>query len=317
MDEEGLAELLELQDGVIARRQARELKCTPNDIRRLLRRREWAPVFPGVYVNHTGSLTWQQRAWAAVLLAWPAALCHTTAIRAADGPGRRTHDDSAPLHIAVARSRSFRADPAQIVMHQLADLDGKVNWNLRPPRVRIEHAVLDVAAEADDDFAAIEVLANAVQSRRTTAARIQTALNDRARISRRPFLSAALSDIADGACSVLESGYLNRIERPHGLPSAERQVRASARGPVYRDVEYPQQSMVVELDGRLFHDSSSARDKDLDRDLDAAVDGLSTVRLGWGQVYKRPCTTAARVAQILQQKGWTGTVARCPQCAQS
>lgn len=314
MDEKGIAELLELQDGVIARRQALELTCSANDIRRLLRQREWVRVFPGVYVNHTGPLTWQQRAWAAVQVAWPAALCHGSAIRASDGPGRRAFDESAPLHIAVDRRRSFVADPAVIVAHHLADLDDKVNWNLRPPRVRIEHAVLDVAAEADDDFAAIEVLASAVQSRRTTAARIKAVLDGRARLARRTFLDSVLGDIAEGSCSVLEQGYVARVERPHGLPRAERQVAASARGPVYRDVTYVAQSLVVELDGRAFHDNASARDKDMDRDLDAAIDGLRTVRLGWGQVFRRPCLTAKRIGLLLQHNGWESAPTACPDC---
>jgi hypothetical protein len=314
MHEEGLTELLELQDGVIARWQAIELGCTPNDIRRKLRGREWASVFPGVYVNHTGPLTWQQRAWAAVQLAWPAALCHSTAIRAADGPGRRGFDEAAPLHVAVDRDRKFVADPAQIVAHRVAGLKGKVNWNLRPPRVRIEHAVLDVAAEAEDDFAAIETLSNAVQSRRTTAPRIRAVLDERPRIPRRAFLASVLGDIADGTCSVLEHGYLTKVERPHGLPSADRQLSGSARGPVYRDVTYVAQALVVELDGRLFHDNAAARDKDLDRDLDAAIDGLSTVRVGWGQVYRRPCRTAERIGRLLQQSGWAGVPTRCPSC---
>jgi predicted methyltransferase len=50
----------------------------------------------------------------------------------------------------------------------------------------------------------------------------------------------------------------------------------------YRDVVYAEFEQVVELDGRLFHDSADARDADLDRDLDAAVERLGTVRLGWG-----------------------------------
>ena len=314
MDDEGLAELLELQDGVIARRQALELQCSPNDIRRLLRQREWARVFPGVYVNHTGPLTWQQRAWAAVQFAWPAALCHSTAIRAADGPGRRAFDDSAPLHVAVDRGRFLVADPTQVIAHHLAGLEDKVSWNVRPPRVRIEHAVLDVAAEAADDFEAIEILANAVQSRRTTAPRIKAVLDSRARVARRDFLGLVLDDIAEGTCSVLEHGYASRVERPHALSRATRQVAASARGPVYRDVTYVAQSFVVELDGRLFHDNATARDKDMDRDLDAALDGLSTVRVGWGQVYRRPCLTAERIGRLLQRNGWESAPTTCPNC---
>jgi hypothetical protein len=45
-----------------------------------------------------------------------------------------------------------------------------------------------------------------------------------------------LTDIAGGTCSVLEPGYLTRIERPHGLPTGRRQVseRRGAGRPTVR-----------------------------------------------------------------------------------
>jgi hypothetical protein len=91
---------------------------------------------------------------------------------------------------------------------------------------------------------------------------------------------------------------------------------AAASGPTrFRDVVDPPYGLAVEPDGRLHHDSADARDADLDRDLDAAVDGLDTVRLGWGQVYGRPCRTAARIAILLRQRGWTGSPHPCgPHC---
>jgi hypothetical protein len=309
-----IAHLLDRQSGVICRRQALAAGLAPHDIRRLLRRREWAAVHDGVYVEHTGPLSWQQRAWAAVLLAEPAALCHDSAIRAVDGPGRRDRSEDAPIHVAIDRHRKLLL-PAGIVPHRLVGLDDKVLWNSGPPRVRIEHAVLDLAAEADNDFDAIAVISNAVQSRRTTAPRLLAALDSRRRIGRRAFLVALLHDVGSGACSVLEHGYLTRVERPHGLPRAGRQVTASARGPIYRDVEYVAYAMLVELDGRLFHDTAAARDRDLDRDLDAAVDAKFTVRLGWGQCFARPCLTAHRVGRLLQQRGWSGALVSCPLCA--
>ena len=86
-------------------------------------------------------------------------------------------------------------------------------------------------------------------------------------------------------------------------------------GRVYRDVHYAQYDQYVELDGALFHDSPSARDADMERDLDAAVERQHTVRLGWGQVYGRPCRTAAKVATLLRLRGWTGTIRPCgPDC---
>jgi hypothetical protein len=112
-----------------------------------------------------------------------------------------------------------------------------------------------------------------------------------------------LTDVAEGTCSVLEHGYLTRVERAHGLPRPSRQpTAASDRGPICRDVDYRRFGLYVELDGRLFHDNAAQRDRDPDRDLDAAVDGLHTVRLGWGQVFGRPCRTAGLTASSVSSQ---------------
>jgi hypothetical protein len=126
------------QSGLIARRQALGAGLSTSDIARRIRRREWAMVHPGVFVDHTGELSWLQRAWAAVLFSWPAALCHESAIRAAEGPGRRDRDD-AVVHVAVARSRNLVAPPG-VRLHRSTGLLENVRWNLGPPRVRYEDA---------------------------------------------------------------------------------------------------------------------------------------------------------------------------------
>jgi hypothetical protein len=294
------------QSGVIARGQARASGLSEVDVRRLLRRREWVVVHPGVYVNHTGELTWLQRAWAAVLFAWPAALSHDSALRAADGPGKHTEE---VIHVAVGRDRRIAAPP-RVCIHRMTHLHDRTQWNLGPPRVRYEDAALDVGLASATDLAALGVVASAVQSRRTTAARMLARLDARLRTPRRAWLEGVLEDVATGACSVLEHGFLNRVERAHGLPRAERQPRATATlGVVYRDVEY--EMLIVELDGRLFHDSAAQRDRDMDRDLDAAADGRTTIRLGYGQVFDRPCATALRLAALLRQRGWCGSATPC------
>jgi hypothetical protein len=134
----------------------------------------------------------------------------------------------------------------------------------------------------------------------------------RRRVRGRTWLAAVLTDIADGTCSVLEHGYLTRVERPHGLPGPARQpLGFDGRGRVRRDVVYRAYRLCVELDGRLFHDSAGQRDRDLDRDLAVAVTGRRTVRLGWGQVFDRACRTAAHVAELLRLGGWEGTASSC------
>jgi very-short-patch-repair endonuclease len=306
-------EVMAEQAGVISRRQALELGVKPHDIKRLLRRREWALVHPGVYIDHTGSLTWLQRAWAAVLYSWPAALCDVSALRAADGPGRRTKREDT-IHVAVERSRNLVA-PDGTRVHRIGGLQERAMWNLGPPRLRYDDAALEVALAAPTESDAIAVLAEACSSRRTTAARMAVALATRKRAPRRRWIAAVLKDVADGTCSVLEHRYLEDVERAHALPTAERQQReAFTTGVVYRDAAYANQ-LIVELDGRLFHDSTEQRDKDMERDLDVALDGRTTVRLGYGQVLSRSCVTAGKIAALLQQRGWPGTPTGCgPGC---
>ncbi len=280
-----LRELAQRQSDVVSRRQMLAAGLDDHDIRRMLRRREWARLHAGVYIAHTGPPTWVQSAWAAVLAVWPAALAGESALRADDGPGRAAAHR--PICVVVERTRSVAA-PADIRVVHATGLDERVRWNLCPPRVRDEEAVLDLAVAVPSDFSAIAILADAVQARRTTAQRLIDALAGRRRVARRTFLSAVLRDIRDGTCSVLEHGYLTRVERSHGLPRADRQAPGEPPGTIYRDVTYKQYGTYVELD----------------RDLDAAVGGRETLRLGWGQVFDRSCSTAHKVGRVLAGRGW-------------
>ena len=306
-----LAPLLVDQSGVIARRQLLEAGLQPHDLARLVRRRELTPLHHGVYLDHTGEPTWLQRAWGGVLLCWPAALSLTSSLRAVEGPGSRPEE---PIHVVVRHGRSPKTPPG-VVARGCRNLDDRVQWHTGPPRVRYDEAVLDVAAGARSDLAALDELARAVQGRRTTADRLLSRLSARSHVARRAWMAGVLGDVAGGVCSVLEHGYLTRVERPHGITGARRQVRDRlGAGVVYRDVEYAG-GLVVELDGRLFHDTARQRDRDLDRDLVTAVHGKDSVRLGYGQVFDRPCWTAAQVLALLRSRGWRGRARPCrPGC---
>lgn len=108
LDTAALQHLLRwVQDGVVSRRQIKELGGKDFDIARLVRHRELTVVHPGVYVNHTGQLSWQQRAWAGVLAHWPAALARESAVP--DPP------HSGPIHLAVGPRRSVKAVPGTLV----------------------------------------------------------------------------------------------------------------------------------------------------------------------------------------------------------
>lgn len=317
------------QHGVMTRRQALGAGLHPHDLERFLRRREWVRLLPGVFVDHTGTPTWMQLAWAGVLRFWPAALSGASAVRAVQGPRWRGFDScgqevralghpvgrgQAPeIELVVSAARTVTQVPGYAVT-RTRSLEGRVQWNASPPRIRFEEAVLDLAGRAPSDTAAIGLLADACQSRRTTAARLLEGLVARQRVPRRAWLIGVLDDIANGTCSALEHAHLSNVERPHGLPRGQRQAREpSGSRLMFRDVRYRQQGVLVELDGRLFHDSAQQHDADLERDLDVVLEQRVTVRLGWGQCTDRACATAARLARLLQSRGWQGEPRSCGQ----
>lgn len=117
---------------------------------------------------------------------------------------------------------------------------------------------------------------------------------------------------------MLEHAYLKRVEHPHGLPRPRRQSPKAVGRRGFRDVDYDEWGLIVELDGRYGHDDPRSRDADLERDLDAAVfETKDSLRLGWGQVIGRPCSTARKVAVKLRNLGWQGAPTRCPNCVKS
>ncbi|WP_148615969.1 type IV toxin-antitoxin system AbiEi family antitoxin domain-containing protein [Nocardioides rubriscoriae] len=309
LDREQLKVLLTLvQDGVVSRRQLLDLGANDDDIERMVRRRELYRRHPGVYVNHSGPLTRQQREWVAVLVHWPAALTLGSALP--DPPY------SAVVHVAIDLRRTVKP-VAGVMAHRTACLTDRVDWRAAPPRMRLAHTVIDLASRVvlADPLAAFRLLAEAAQTRRTTAATIADVLRGR-RVAGRTLLLEMLDDLATGACSVLEREYLRAVERAHGLPQGRRQKPSSTRTrSAYRDVEYEDHDLIVELDGRASHDSARGRDADADRDLEARVSqGATTVRLTYGLVFGTPCRTAGHIGTLLQQRGWQGAATPCPRC---
>lgn len=306
-DREGLRRLLSLgQDGIVTRRQLEELDFLPHDVQRMVRRKELVRVHDGVFVDHTGPLSWEQRTWVAVF-ATGGALTRESAL---PRPVR-----TGAVHVAVDARRTVSA-PSGVVVHRTARLAERLHPTAVPLQVRVEHAVVDVADDAPDYGAAFMVLADACHGRRTNPAALREVVRGRRRLQRRAILLGALDDLEQGACSVLEQAYLHRVERAHGLPEGRRQSRDELRGDVVRrDVEYEPWGVVVELDGRTHHDSPRARDRDMRRDLAAAADrDVLTARVGHAQVLGEACQVAVDVAALLRRRGWSGEPTRCSSC---
>lgn len=314
VNEAALREILAAQSGVVARRQIVRIGGASSDIRSRLLRREWVRLAPAVYLDHTGTPTWEQRCWAALLHLWPAALHRETALGWHGIRRDRSPRQPRVVHVLVQGPRQVRPMPG-VSVERVKDATPWVLDGLAPPRTRVEYAALKVAADRDE-AGAIALLSDVVQQGLTTATRLAATLDQLVRLPRRPLLREVLGDVEAGTRSVLEQRYLVRVERAHQLPVGQRQLRVVDRsGTAYRDVRYREQRVVVELDGAFGHRDSEDRWTDLDRDIAATVGGELTLRAGWAQVLA-PCRLGGVVATVLGSRGWAGRPTHCgPACS--
>jgi hypothetical protein len=276
-----------------------------------LRGGHWRRLQRGVYATFTGQPDREAALWAALRRAGPdAVLSHWTAAELSN----LTSTPSALIHVTVPRHQHVRPIPG-VAIHRSSRVDRARHPALTPPRTRIEETALDLAGSSRDLNDALNWLTRACAARLTTPDRIRAALGERARMRWRQALMAGLDDVAGGAHSSLELRYVRRVERPHHLPRAQRQVR-TVRGQriEYKDALYAEFGVGVETDGAVAH-PMEARWRDHHRDNASATDGIVTLRYNWADVTQRPCQVAAEVASLLQQRGWRGIPCPCgPSC---
>jgi predicted transcriptional regulator of viral defense system len=317
-------ELLDSQNGMIARYQAMPSELDVRTMRNRLQDGRWQRPQRGVYATFSGEPGREALLWAALLRAGPGAtLSHETAAerhRLIEGP--RAGEPSPVIHITVPASRHparLRAIPG-IVIHRSDAVTRTRHPAMSPPCTRVEDTVLDliqVAATFDDAY---QWICRAVGRRRTTAERIRAAMDARKKMRWRRELEFALGDAGRGALSVLEYRYVRYVERPHGLPVAVRQQRVRQRtGNRYLDNLYEAYRVCVELDGTAAHPADEQwQDKRRDN-WNLIHEDIITLRIGILDLGDRRCDTARDIATRLQLSGWLDRPRPCrrPSCAVS
>lgn len=314
-------DLLDQQDGIVARWQ---LAANDRDLisaDALLRRHRWQVIYRGVYAGYPGRLSHSSLLWAAVRRCGPdGVISHQTAAqlddmtetnsRAADG-----------IHITVPsndrvrfNASEFGAGRPRIVLHRSSRVNQARHPAKTPPRTRIEETVLDLVQAAGDFGQAFSWLSISCSRRLTTPELLRAAASSRAKLRWRADLYGALADISDGVRSMLERLYVRNVERPHGLPKALRQAQMTrGGGHAYIDNFISEFGVAVELDGIATH-PLEARWQDIRRDNYFARSGIITLRYNWADITQRPCEVAGEIALVLRQRGWTGTLRHCRRC---
>jgi hypothetical protein len=67
------------------------------------------------------------------------------------------------------------------------------------------------------------------------------------------------------------------------------------------DAFWPEERIVIELDGWDFHQDRESFESDRDRDADRLADGCLTVRITWPRIKMRSATEAARLQRIIER----------------
>lgn len=292
-----LEQLLRHQHGAITLRQARTCGLSHQQFRRI--RRHWTQLSRALYV--AGEVTWLAFAWACLL-------------RAGDGAAL---GGSAACHVHGVVTRAPQQITVLTPLQKVALEHGPLRARFRrvpcrpigePPRSRLEDALLEHASEASR-FDLIEAVTRALAERRTTPERLRRSLAARARQAQRALLMELIAHSEDGIHSVLEWQFHVAVATPHRLAGLRRQVRINGKGRV--DVLFEEYALVVELDGREFHDAERDARRDNEHALRA---GLTTLRFTWRQVIHEACEVARVVDEALRVRGWRGSITVCGAC---
>jgi hypothetical protein len=65
------------------------------------------------------------------------------------------------------------------------------------------------------------------------------------------------------------------------------------------DMVWPEQRLIVELDGRAFHDHPEAFERDREKDAELQALGFRVVRITWRRLKRQPAVEAARLTRLL------------------
>lgn len=293
------------QEGVLNVCQADLVGVSSESIKNQLRHGRWQRLHRGVYATFSGTPTRHAELWAALLRAGHgAALSHHSA---AELYGLL--DGRHPvIHVTVPHA----SNPARygkipgVIVHRSRTVARARHPVLSPPRTRVEETVLDLIECSRTFDEAYDWICRAIGRRRTTAERLRAAMEARPRFRWRRDIELALGDASEGALSRLELRYVRGVERPHGLPAAERQARVRQQtGNRYLDNLYENYRACVEVDGTAAHpEDEQWRDKLRDR-WNSVHEKIETVRVGFLDLRdtRSQCETAADIAMWLSGRG--------------
>jgi hypothetical protein len=258
----------------------------------------WHPVPRVVALTSSRHLTTAQRRLAALLWLPPCAvLSHGDAadvwgLRAASG---------LDVHVTIDREHTPRRRTGYVVhrVETLPPVDRVVRAGL--PVTALDRTIVDLhdALETPADRRAL--VAQAFQTRRTSAARLLGVAARVPKLHHRAELVENVELAAGGAHSVGEQDAVEWLVAA-GFPRPLRQFPVLAGGRLrYLDLADPVLHIAYEVDG-LHHGDLAQRDADNERDLVLAAEGWDTVRLTTFRVRRDPGRLRDAIVRLRERR---------------
>jgi very-short-patch-repair endonuclease len=281
--------LAERQHGVISRSQLLELGLNRGAITHRIELGRLRAVHRGVY--RIGLLSSDGRRMAAVLACGPGAVLshHSAAALWGIRPSDRVE----------VTTRASHRGPKHISVHRSPLRNDERTTHRGIPTTTVPRTLLDLSAVVHPD-ALRSALRQAEQLRLTDP----LSLSDLAeRYPRRPGLAAirALLEDATIGARVIRSELEERFQSfllNVGLPLP--QTNQFVEG-FEVDCIWPDQRLIVELDGRAVHDTFHAFEQDRIRDRVLAAAGWRVIRVTWRQLHEEPERLEADLRLLLGQ----------------
>jgi very-short-patch-repair endonuclease len=295
-----LDQLVERQHGVISRRQAAEHRLTRSGLAHRVRRGRWRRSLPGVYV--VGPRRDPLLAAASAALQWggPAAvLSHHTAARLHGLPLPGTRRPVPPaVHVMVARGRVSRRR-AGLVCHRPRRLPGpddvvRVGGLRVTTRARTVADLLTVTGRARRTG----YVAQCLVQRFVTREQLEAAVRRRPAALGERRLRRCLAELGEGAQSGSEVDGARRLRAAGLVVVVQRRFDLPGLGSAHVDLALEDSRVAIEIDGRPFHESLEAQDRDRRRDELLRAQGWEVVRVAAELVRRDPRGFVDRVRTV-------------------
>lgn len=291
-----IAALAGRQHGNVTRAQLIRLGLNDDAIARRVRWGWLHLVYRGVYAVGRPPRTQLERASAAVLACGPTAvLSHSSAL----GLWAFSQHWSPPFDVTITAGH---ARPHHITVHRSRTLtrdDIRIQLGIRatsPARTLLD------CAPGTDPTSLPRLVNDALLSPWLTRAQLADVCARSPRHPGKQLLAPFLSATDGPTRSEFEDRFLSFCAAHH-LPRPRVNTHVAGHE---ADALFPEQRLIVELDGWRFHANRRTFESDRDRDAERLAAGYVTVRITWERLTCKPAREAKRLRVILRRLGWQG-----------